>query len=101
MARCSATILNCDFTTNSSNIHGGGLQFANSIALAVNCTFTDNVSGELGGAVHAFGGASAISECLITDNLSGTSGGGLSWGALGLTFLVEICTFANNSAFNG
>ena len=71
------------------------------MALAVNCTFTDNVSGELGGAVHAFGGASAISECLITDNLSGTSGGGISWGALGGTFLVENCTIANNAAFNG
>ena len=99
--RSAAEIQECIFTQNSSNIHGGGLQFANSSALASGCTFTHNVSGELGGGIHAFGGSSTISECVFTDNLSGTSGGAISWGGFGGTLLIEDSLIVDNACFNG
>ena len=97
----AATIQRCTFDANSANVHGGGLQFANSLGTAIECTFTGNISGELGGAIHAFGGAPSLSSCLFTENLSGTSGGAISWGAYGGTLVIENCTAADNSCFNG
>ena len=94
-------LLDCVFTDNTATVHGGGLQFNNSLASAIDCTFLNNASGELGGAIHAFGGSPTISGSVFTDNLSGTSGGAISWGAYGGTILIENCTAVDNSCFKG
>ncbi len=76
------SFLDCVFENNTSSWVGGGLCFANAVALVQDCVITGNSAAETGGGVVVFGhsidGSTdswvVLDRCTITDNSAATSG---------------------------
>ncbi len=64
------------------------------------CVFLDNAA-EYGGAVYGITSASVVRDCVFDGNESLVDGGALELGYSGNGWLVEGCTFTENSSGNG
>ena len=62
-------IVNCIFSGNRADSHGGGLftQLSDPVLL-VNCAFTGNEAGQQGGGLAGISGNTMVSNCLLWDN---------------------------------
>jgi predicted outer membrane repeat protein len=75
----SPMIINCTFSSNSSQYGGGSLyNRARSSPTLVNCTFNGNRAGRSGGGIHNCGYSDpTLTNCTFSENSAGWSGGGM------------------------
>ncbi len=112
MEDCSATVANCTFYDNYSELNGGavGTLWAHG-ATITNCTFTDNTANLYGGAIYNYDSNVTISDCVFTGNTAhGTPddvdpndpvpGGGAIFNEEGQP-TISNCTISGNSGYQG
>lgn len=98
---------NCDFVQNSTNGHGGAIQFKGSgLELRIsNSLFEGNsATGSAGGGAIAVGSTSSVlvaTSTFTSNQASGLTGGGAIANATGCTLQLMNSRFAGNMAFRG
>ena len=97
----SATIANCNFTSNNAD-YGGGLAGMDAVLTVTNCQFTSNNVAYYGGGASVRGNSEAnFSDCTFYSNSGVLGGGGLSAEAVAggtPTVTITDCTFEANEA---
>jgi len=96
----SPVIMNCTFRGNESGSDGGGLycDFNSNLSI-INCTFENNTAAYYGGGLYCRGSTAEITNCIFTKNEALHEGGGAAcWGA---SASITNCVFDNNTADGG
>ena len=93
----NCTIMNCTFTGNFANEHGGAITWHGDEGLVENCTFISNSASDLGGAVCWLGNNGTLKDSRFIDNSVLNYNGGAVF-MRGKNAIVSGCQFTNNSA---
>ena len=99
VAGANCTIMNCTFTGNFANEHGGAITWHGDEGLVENCTFISNSASDLGGAVCWLGNNGTLKDSRFIDNSVLNYNGGAVF-MRGKNAIVSGCQFTNNSAPN-
>jgi hypothetical protein len=93
------TRINCIFTGNDANNHGGGVYSVHSTLKVTNCIFAGNgADNDGGGMYNYYESYSEVANCIFTGNAADSYGGGMhnyqSW------VTVANCIFRGNLAYD-
>lgn len=97
-AQSSTTMTDTDFLSNKGGWNGGAIYHHGTVTL-MNCDFTSNTTASKGGAICSEVGSLTATDCVFTGNISEDEGGAYRL-ANGGTAILTGCTFANNEAKN-
>jgi predicted outer membrane repeat protein len=94
---CTLTVSNSSFNLNAANTNGGGIDNQGSALVDAFSTFTSNTSTGVGGGVeNGASGALTVDNCTFSANAANTNGGGID--NQGNLTVTNQSTFARNNA---
>ncbi|HAK75548.1 MAG TPA: hypothetical protein DCM71_01225, partial [Runella sp.] len=98
----SLTLSECGLSSNSANLHGGGI-FLNQGSLGmVRSTLSGNTAtGSGGGIANVSGGILTLINSTVSGNTAGANGGGIQDTEVGNPTILRNCTVTNNTAAVG